>query len=257
MIFSRHIGIDYSGAETAEWRRPGLQVFIARDDEAIPNKVVTPAAPAGERLNWNRKEIASWLIAQAQQGERYIAGIDHAFAFPLAYMERHGLTTWDEFLADFAKHWPTDQPNVYVEQFRKNNLRTGSPDELRLTERWTSSAKSVFAWDGQGKVAHSTHAGLPWLRQIRQQAGKRIHFWPFDGWEIPKGKSVIAEVYPAIFKKRYARESRSDHEHDAYAVARWLSDMDQGCVLDRYFDPPLNDEEQAAADLEGWILGIA
>lgn len=256
MIFSRHIGIDYSGAETSDWRKPGLQVFMASGGEIVPQKIGTPAAPAGQRWNWNRQEIASWLIAQAQQGKPFIAGIDHAFSFPFAYMERHGLKTWDEFLADFCKHWPTDQPNVYVEQCREGNPRTGSPEELRLTERWTSSAKSVFAWDGQGKVAHSTHAGLPWLLRIRQEAGKKIHFWPFDGWEVRPGKSVIVEVYPAIFKKRYAREARSDHEQDAYAVARWMAEMDQGLVLDRYFEPPLNDGEQGVADLEGWIFGV-
>ena len=35
-----------------------------------------------------------------------------------------------------------------------------------------------------GSVAKSTHAGLPWLRYLRQQMGTRVHFWPFDGWVI-------------------------------------------------------------------------
>lgn len=253
-MYKRHIGIDYSGAETANCRNPALQVFMASGDQ-LPNRVITPAAPANQRWNWTREEIASWLITQSQNGEPFIAGINHAFSLPVSYMERYGLKTWDKFLADFSKHWPTDQPDICVEGCRNGNSRTGDPDELRLTERWTSSAKSVFAWDGPG-VAHSTHAGLPWLRRIRQEAGKKIHFWPFDGWEVRPGKSVIVEVYPAIFKKRYAQEARTEHEHDAYAVARWMSEMEQGSVLDRYFDPPLNDNEQAMADLEGWIFGI-
>ena len=37
-------------------------------------------------------------------------------------------------------------------------------------------------WTRRGK---STHAGLPWLLQLRKQAGDRTHFWPFDGWRIP------------------------------------------------------------------------
>jgi len=57
-------------------------------------------------------------------------------------------------------------------------LRVGEASELRLCERWTSSAKSVFHFDVQGSVAKSTHAGIPWLKRLRDEAGERIHFWP-------------------------------------------------------------------------------
>jgi hypothetical protein len=50
-------------------------------------------------------------------------------------------------------------------------------------------------------VAKSTHAGIPWLRFIRQHLGSRVHFWPFDGWDVPAGRSVIAEVYPALWSR--------------------------------------------------------
>ena len=39
-----------------------------------------------------------------------------------------------------------------------------------------SRAKSVFHFDVQVSVAKSTHAGLPWLRYLRQQLGGRVHF---------------------------------------------------------------------------------
>jgi len=32
--------------------------------------------------------------------------------------------------------------------------------------------------------------------------------------------------------------------------------MDERGFLERYFDPPLTDEERKMADLEGWILAI-
>jgi hypothetical protein len=83
-----------------------------------------------------------------------------------------------------------------------------------------------------------------------------VHFWPFDGWEVPDGKSVIAEVYPSIFRKRYPKNDRSADQHDAYCVARWLTEMDERQFLTRYFDPPVTAEEREIADLEGWILGI-
>ena len=30
-------------------------------------------------------------------------------------------------------------------------------------------------------MAKSTHAGLPWLRYLRRECKRNIHFWPFDG----------------------------------------------------------------------------
>ena len=81
--------------------------------------------------------------------------------------------------------------------------------------------------------------------------------WPFDGWEIPKGKSVIAEVYPSIFRSRFPRDDRTPDQQDAYSVARWLAESDERQLLPHYFAPPLTDRERRVADLEGWILGIS
>lgn len=158
-----------------------LQVYASNDGDV--KKQTTPAAPAGKHWNWTRKEIADWLIEQINQGEPVVIGIDHGFSFPLSYFQRYPPTTWDEFLIDFCQHWPTYQDNTYVDFIRDENPdRTGEPSELRLTEQWTSSAKSVFRFDVQGQVAKSTHAGIPWLHRIRQKCGDRVHFWPFDGW---------------------------------------------------------------------------
>lgn len=257
MIFDLHIGIDYSGRETSTSRTTALQVFAALDDEE-PRSVRTPAAPAGANWNWTRKEIADWLIEQANSKITFMAGIDHGFSFPLSYFQRYKLQSWQNFLDDFCQHWPTDDDFTYVDFVRQRNPpRTGSPDEFRLTERWTSSAKSVFQFDVQGQVAKSTHAGIPWLRRIRQAVGDKVHFWPFDGWTVARGRSVIAEVYPSFVRSRYPKVGRTDHQQDSYAVARWLTELDQRGFLEQYFDPPLTDEERKVADLEGWILGVS
>lgn len=134
--------------------------------------------------------------------------------------------------------------------------RTGAARELRLCERWTSSAKSVFQFDVQGAVAKSTHSGIPWLKRIRDAVGDRVHFWPFDGWMPPSGISVIAEVYPSIFRKRVDPDGRTGDEQDAYAVARWLAETSARGELFRYFAPPLTPLERRLADREGWILGV-
>lgn len=94
--------------------------------------------------------------------------------------------------------------------------RVGSTAEFRLCEQWTSSAKSVFQFDMQGSVAKSTHSGIPWLRFLRERMGDRLFFWPFDGWRPPDGVSVIAEVYPSVFRNRYPKNGRTPDEHDAY-----------------------------------------
>lgn len=256
MTFDLHIGIDYAGRETPISRTPGLQVYSASGDEE-PRAIRTPKAPNGANWNWCRKEIAEWIIEQARSKVTFIAGIDHGFSFPMNYFQKHKLKTWTAFLEDFCKHWPTDGDKTKVESFRAKNLeRTGSTEDFRLTEQWTSSAKSVFLFDVQGSVAKSTHAGIPWLRRIKEEVGEQVHIWPFDGWKVPEGRSVIVEIYPALVRNRYDKDGRTKDQQDAYAIAKWLAEMNKNGFLDRYFDPPLTDKQRRVADLEGWIFGV-
>ena len=252
--FARHIGIDYSGAQTPTSRLKALQVYQAACD-AEPVKVNT--ASEGAR-NWSRLEIAQYCLNLLQSGDPVIIGIDHGFSFPLGYMQRYGITSWDQFLGDFMRHWPTADPHTYVDFVRNHNPRTGDSSELRLCEQWTATAKSVFQFDMQGSVAKSTHAGLPWLLWLREMPGGRsnIHFWPFDGFEVPANKSVIAEAYPALYKRRFAKAGRTSDEHDAWSIAAWLQETDRRGSLDQYFTPPLTPSEQKQAALEGWIIGV-
>lgn len=197
-VYDLFIGIDYSGAEGASSRLEALQVYAARAGEK-PTKQTSPTrSNNGLPVNWSRREIAEWLIGLARERTRFIAGIDHGFSFPLAYFERYGVEDWPSFLSDFVQHWPTDGDYVYVDFVRDGVLarrggpspvaRIGSPNQLRLCEQWTSSAKSVFLFDCQGSVAKSTHAGIPWLKRIRDEVGAQVHFWPFDGWVPSEGR---------------------------------------------------------------------
>jgi hypothetical protein len=178
----------------------------------------------------------------------------------LRYFEMHHLPLdWSHFLDDFHLHWPTDADGMYVDFIRdglhgNGAARSGNARWRRLTEE-RCRAKSVFHFDVQGSVAKSTHAGLPWLRFLRQKLGADLHFWPFDGWMPPPGRSVIAEVYPALWSRGYPAERRNSHQHDAYSVARWLREADAERLLDRYFEPPMTSAERAIADVEGWIFG--
>jgi hypothetical protein len=245
MKFRRYLGIDYSGAQTPKSRLKALQVYAAAQD-GKPVKVIPPAQGA---KNWSRLEVAQHCLQALESGEPVIIGIDHGFSFPLGYMRRYGLSSWDEFLGDFLRHWPTADPHTCVDFVRDGNPRTGEHSELRLCEQWTATAKSVFLFDVQGSVAKSTHAGLPWLLWLREMPASRsrAHFWPFDGFEVPAGKSVIAEAYPALYKRRFPREDRSPDEHDAWSIAAWLQEADRRGTLDWYFAPPLTLPERKQA----------
>jgi hypothetical protein len=257
--FDRYIGIDYSGAETATSSLPGLRAYAA-DHTSAPKEVLPLASP---RKYWTRLGIAEWLREQLSGPNPVLVGIDHAFSFPLRYFEKYGLPRdWPAYLDDFQRHWPTDEDKTYVCFVRdgvcgKGSERVGDPSWSRLTELWTPSAKSVFRFDVKGQVATSTHAGLPWLRYLRTHCRERVHFWPFDGWEIPSGRSVVAEVYPSLWMRRFANDGERDgDQHAAYAVASWLRRADLNGSLPRFFNPALESRERTIAQVEGWILGV-
>jgi hypothetical protein len=190
-----------------------------------------------------------------------LIGIDHGFSFPLRYFEEDGLPhDWAVFLDDFQKHWPTDEI-IYVDFVGdgivgNGKARSGNPRWRRLTEIRAGGAKSVFQFDVHGAVAKSTHAGLPWLRYLRQRVGNRAHFWPFDGWEFPAGKSVVAEVYPSPWRHYFAKEKRNADQQDAYSVAAWMRRSDLDGTLGIFFNPGLAPAEREVARIEGWILGV-
>ena len=249
--------IDYSGAATPQSSLKGLRVYSA-DRLTAPQEVVPPPGP---RKYWTRRGIAEWLVERLSKGSPTFVGIDHGFSFPLRYFEQHGLPLdWPSFLDDFQRHWPTDE-DIYVDFVRDGSsgngaARSGNPRWRRLTELRARSAKSVFHFDVQGSVAKSTHAGIPWLRYIRQHAKERVHFWPFDGWSVPPNCSVVAEVYPALWSRTFPRAGRTPDQQDAFATAEWLRRMDREGSLEKFLLPELEPHERETAEIEGWILGV-
>ena len=142
MNFDLHIGIDYSGRETPTSRTPCLQVYADSDGEE-PEAIRTPKNPDGGNWNWCRKEIAEWLIDQAKSKVKFIAGIDHGFSFPLNYFQKHKLKSWNAFLDDFCKHWPTDDDHTNVDFIReKAPDRTGFIRVERLVS-WVKTCERL------------------------------------------------------------------------------------------------------------------
>jgi hypothetical protein len=254
--FDRIIGIDYSGAQTAQSSLPGLRVYLAQGG-GEPVEVPPPSA----KKYWTRRAMAHWLVERLAEDAPTLVGIDHGFSFPLRYFEVHGLKPdWPAFLEDFQHHWPTDEA-IYVDFVRdglegNGAARMGNPRWRRLSEIRAGGAKSVFHFDVPGSVAKSTHAGIPWLRFMRQRLGGRVHFWPFDGWEIPPGRSAVAEVYPALWNRSFAQDGRTGDQHDAFCIVAWLCRADREGRLGAFLKPDLSPAERKVAEVEGWILGV-
>lgn len=255
--FEQYVGINYSGADTPASSLKGLRVYAA-DRWTVPQEVQPPPSP---RKYWTRRGIAEWLVERLSEGSPTLVGIDHGFSFPLQYFEQHGLPLdWPSFLDDFQRHWPTDE-DIYVDFVREGvagngAARTGNPRWRRLTELRARTAKSVFQFDVQGSVAKSTHAGIPWLRYIRQHVKERVHFWPFEGWNVPPNRSVVAEVYPALWNRTFPSEGRTPDQQDAFATAKWLQQVHTDGSLEKFLCPELEPQELKKAEIEGWILGV-
>jgi len=98
---------------------------------------------------------------------------------------------------------------------------------------------------------------MPWLLYLHHQTGAKVHFWPFDGLDIPAGRSAIVEAYPSMWRRgRVAPENMTDDHYDAYTIADWLRLVDQDGRLQLALHPPLTPPERAVAEVEGWILGV-
>lgn len=257
--FLRYLGIDYSGAKTPTHSLTGIRVYSATPAQE-PVEVLPP--PSAKKY-FTRRGLAEWLITELREGPPTLVGLDHGFSFPVRYFETHGVPLdWPTFLEDFRKHWPTDEDHTYVDFVRKGACglgaqRAGLSRWRRLTEE-RCRAKSVFHFDVQGSVAKSTHAGLPWLLYLRRELGEELaHFWPFDGWNPPPKTSVIAEVYPALWSRRFPINGRNGHQQDAYSIASWMRERDAVGGLCGEFEQTLSPAVRAMAQIEGWILGVA
>ncbi len=149
--FSRYIGIDYSGAETPTASLKGLRAYVTSGSET---PVEVPLPPSSRRY-WTRRGLAEWLTTTFRAEPPTLVGIDHAFSFPRAYFQEHGLAGgWEGFLDDFCAHWPTDQDHVYVEFVRDKVCGNGA-------------ALSAIA-DG-GRTGRRSNRRLDSWSQIRQE----------------------------------------------------------------------------------------
>jgi len=69
-------------------------------------------------------------------------------------------------------------------------------------------------------------------------------------------ESVVAEVYPSLWTRRFPKDGRDGDEQAAFAVAAWLRWTDQIDSLACFLNPALTPQEREVAAVEGWILGV-
>ncbi|WP_067625695.1 hypothetical protein [Alicyclobacillus acidiphilus] len=252
-MFDSYIGIDYSGQGSPTKQYPEIQVFEAQ----------AGVYPSRRQEKWSRRQVYDFLAERLEQQQnglagRMIVGVDHGFSFPESYLLRHDLSSWDHFLGHFDGIWGYAKNRELFTAESRRSFSYPDQNELRLTEKFTSSAKSVFNFQGI-TVAFSTHTGIPWLYELRKHFSDVLHFWPFDGLIPSDGKSVIAEVYPSLFYHRYSYppDLEKRDARDAYAIALWLQEQAVNEKLDVYLSlPTLKPNEIQIARNEGWILGI-
>lgn len=253
--FDRYVGVDYSGRGSHNKRTSAIQIF-----ESSSNTGEVQRINPTRFVNWSRSLLSERLIELLSGEERVIVGLDHGFSFPAAFLDAKGLGDWRQAREGVARAFAG--PTI-AEPAREEWTRgIENPSPLRLTERWTSSAGSVLAFQRrQGNVALSTHAGILHLHHILARLKQQDHrpfVWPFDGWALPASGCVIAEVYPSLFSRRFLEEAPSHpDQRDAWSVARWLQWVDAEALWSRYTDPPLSHAEGQQARREGWILGVA
>ncbi|MFM7320551.1 MAG: hypothetical protein ACKO5K_03375 [Armatimonadota bacterium] len=245
--FAAWVGIDYSGAATADTRLPGLRACVATaDGEPVEARPIDGG-------HWTRRMLAQWMETWIATGPPTLFGIDYGLGFPEEWWGGDD-PGWDGLLDRFVARFPADQPGITVRALRAAEGEAGNARWRRACDRG-AGAKSIFHFDVPGSVATSTHAGLAFIRGLRKRAGNRLHVWPFDGIDPPQGVHVLAEAWPTPFRDVLPRSDRSADLHDARCLAVALRNADRNGTLEHW----LAVEEAAASNSsrgEGWILGL-
>lgn len=95
--FERYIGIDYSGAETADSSCKGIRVYVA-EGSAKPEQTQPPPSP---RRYWTRRGLAEWLPRDDRDG-------DEQAAYSTAFSRRLSSQVEETYTCPFGPktRWP-------------------------------------------------------------------------------------------------------------------------------------------------------
>ncbi|MCP4203585.1 MAG: DUF429 domain-containing protein [bacterium] len=159
-----------------------------------------------------REAIASYLIEEADYNPGLVVGLDFAFSFPAAFLEKRkhkGVgTVWKE-AEQRGEDWLTHCPFPFWGKPGTTKPSKGTPllrgTDLAVAEEVGRTPKSVFQIGGPGAVGVGSLRGMPMLRELRE-AGFSI--WPFDPPRLP----LVVEIWPRVFMggvKKSRRDERT------------------------------------------------
>lgn len=292
--FDLYIGIDWTGAKPSGTSPPkGIAIAAA-----TPDGTVRPIPPSGTA--WSRREAGNWVLARVREGRRVMAGFD--FAFGLSWVPGVGyldgrvpgldglFAVWDLVEAasagapdDFAGPAVDDPrlaPSFWVSGTMPPHWGDGSTKrrrtELAAARSGLGTPVSVFKLAAAAKqVGKASLAGMRTLRRLRAEAGGRVAVWPAEAGE---GRSVVAEIYPTLFRLRALGGNRKITDRDTLARAVAALDGRLAPEVPERFDDHAGDAMISAAGLrllaadpavwsppgldadtarrEGWIFGV-
>jgi len=184
--FERYIGVDYSGAETAESSLKGLRIYAAKKDQE-PYEVLPQVHPSRGHRNIGLGEGLVNGSRPASAGATTLVGIDHGFSFPCEYSKRttfcgtgpaFSMTSSDigrrqrEYLRRFRARWARAKRCVAM---RKGNVATdqqrGAVEQIGIPFRCAGLGRKVDSQRDSLASFHSVpHCGASSLLALRRLA---------------------------------------------------------------------------------------
>jgi hypothetical protein len=270
--FDAFVFADYSGAASESAQRRAIALWrLSRGGR--PLKVRGPFSRATLR-----EALLEILSRATREGRRVLFGIDHQWSWPRDLWKVAGLEgrRWRSALSSLVEgegtRPPLGPPAVFPAAFnawlgqavfhcrvrrlaRIYGVPTASDwegDPVRLTERAMPGAKPATRLGGTGAVAGQTLVGLIELHRLLAAAradGIPLLAWPMEAL-VDDGRSHVGvEIYPTLCRPRDVPKS---DDADARSACTWAERADLARHLDLGRAP---EPVQAAARMEGWILG--
>src|SRR5262245_31276451 len=235
------------------------------------------------------ERVRALLRESVSGGQRVLVGFDFAYGYPQGFAGAvaAGAEPWrrvwellgrevvddptnrsNRFDVAVALNERLDPPAFWGWPTRDDRLPARKPEdrvlpEFRATERLLRAGGhrpfSVWQLAGHGSVGSQTLLGIPRVLSLRDdpELAPVSAVWPFEtGFEAPAAQVVHAEIWPSLVATRGLHPV---HDADQVAsVVAWWSELDAADELAPLFAAPSGpgeDDAEAAAREEGWILG--
>ena len=179
----RLIGVDFSGARDA-----GRRIWVAAGTRLHGRLVLEGCAPAAELPGGaaDKTSALAALVAFLLSERHAVAGLDFPFSLPETFIDA---PTWEEFLRDFARRYPSP------EAFREDCRRRANRREIK--RRTDDEARAPFCvynlW-----LYRQTHAGMASVLLPLLDSG-RARIVPMQ--RPAAGKTTVVEICPASILK--------------------------------------------------------